>query len=206
MKTALPRLMLVTERRIMQPDFSAALEAALRGGARLVQLREKDLAPDEVLPFAREAAALCNRHGAQLVINHETEIASQIDAGLHLPESAVLRFDAARQTLGSGVLVGASAHSLEAAQQAESSGADYLVFGSVFETASHPGSTPAGLAALRVVVASVAVPVFAIGGITQQNARACRAAGAHGVAVIRAAWSTSDVETTVRRLNKVLAS
>jgi thiamine-phosphate pyrophosphorylase len=201
---ALPRLMLITERHAMQPSTSDALQSALKGGAQLIQLREKDLPPAELLALAREFQWHCAAFNSRLIINSEVEIAQEIGAGLHLPESEVLRLPIARRALGNEVLIGASAHSREAAQHAVDQGADYIVFGSVFETVSHPGSTPAGLQKLSEVCSAIKIPVFAVGGITARHARACREAEAHGVAVIRAVWSTPDVETAVRHLIKVL--
>lgn len=189
---SLPRLMLVTQSARMRPDFLAALEAALRGGARLIQLREKELPDAELLPLARGAQALCEKFGARLLINGRAEIARQIGAGVHWPENAELRFE--------GGVNGVSTHSLESARRAAEQGADYLIFGSVFETRTHPGEAPAGLEKLRAVCAAVDIPVFAIGGVTAQNAAACLAAGAHGIAVIGAAWDAPDVEAAVRAL------
>jgi thiamine-phosphate pyrophosphorylase len=190
--------MLVTERTVMHPSTQAALQSALESGARLIQLREKEQTQSEVLRLARDAKALCDKFGAQLLINTSFEIAREVGAGLHVPESEIANLAAAREQLGDGVLVGASAHSLETARYAQSEGADYIVFGSVFKTASHVGSTPVGIEALREVCEAMNVPVFAIGGITTQNARDCMNAGAHGVAVIRAVWSTPDVGAAVR--------
>ncbi len=188
----LPRLMLVTQRARMKPDFASALEAALRGGARLIQLREKDLPPDELLSLAQNAKDLCENYGATLLINGAPEMARALNLGLHLPEGAPLPTEFK--------FCGASVHSLESARRAAEHGADYLVFGSVFQTLSHPDSLPAGLAKLRAVCAAVDVPVFAIGGITAQNADSCFAAGAYGIAVIGAAWDAANIEAAVRDL------
>jgi thiamine-phosphate pyrophosphorylase len=188
---SLPRLMLVTQRNRMKPDFFTALNAALRGGARLMQLREKELPGAELFSLAAQAKALCESFGAKLLINHRAEVARQIGAGVHWPEGA---FEAGNS------FCGVSVHSLEAARRAAGQGADYLVFGSVFETQSHPGAAPAGLDLLREVCSAVEIPVFAIGGITPENAHLCWNAGAHGIAVIGAAWDTNDVESAVRKL------
>jgi thiamine-phosphate pyrophosphorylase len=199
MKNALPRLMLVTQRERMQPDFLLALEAALRGGARLIQLREKELPDDELRALAQRAQNLCEKYGATLLINSAPNIAQKIGAGLHWPESE-LESGGWRLEANHGLLCGISTHSLQSARRAAEQGADYIVFGSVFETQSHPGAAPAGLERLREVCAAVPIPVFAIGGITAQSAKECFAAGAHGIAVIGAAWDAEDVESAVRAL------
>ena len=210
----LPRLMLVTQRARMKPDFSSALEAALYGGARLIQLREKDLPDDEMLALAHSAKTLCENYGATLIINSAPEIARALDIGLHLPEGATVPEQIK--------LCGASVHSLKSAQNIgkrlescpegaqrlarswsyadETPALRYLVFGSVFQTQSHPDSLPAGPEKLREVCAGVKLPVFAIGGIDFHNAQACFAARAHGIAVIGAVWDAPDVELTVRHL------
>jgi thiamine-phosphate pyrophosphorylase len=200
----IPRLMLITQGHAMRPSPLLALQNALQGGARLIQLREKELSDDQLRRLARDTKQLCHEFDARLIINNRLEIARSTGANLHLPESEMETLPATRKELGNEVLIGASAHSLEAAQCALEQGADYIVFGSVFETASHPGSTPAGLEALREVCNSVKIPVFAVGGITSRNARKCVDAGAHGVAVIRAVWSTPDVGAAVRELLQAL--
>lgn len=189
-----PRLMLVTQRARMKPDFESALEAALCGGARLIQLREKDLLDDELFFLAQRAITLCEKYGATLIINGAPQIADTLNIGLHLPEGAPLP----KKTK----FCGASVHSLKSARRAAEQGADYLVFGSVFQTQSHPGAAPAGLEMLREVCAAVEVPVFAIGGITAQNAKSCLAAGAHGIAVIGAVWDAENIEAAVRELGR----
>ncbi len=188
--------MLVTQRARMKPDFASALETALRGGARLIQLREKDLTHEELASLAHLTQTLCMAHGATLLLNNAPHLAQTLGAGLHLPENAP-------PVAGEFFVRGASCHSLESARRAAEQGADYLIFGSVFETQSHPGAAPAGLKMLREVCASVAVPVFAIGGVTLRNARLCLEAGAQGIAVIGAAWDAPDVETAVCELTEI---
>ncbi|WP_338198299.1 thiamine phosphate synthase, partial [Candidatus Nephthysia bennettiae] len=104
-------------------------------------------------------------------------------AGVHLPQND-LPVAAARALLGDGPLLGRSVHSAEAARQAAMEGADYLVFGPVFATASHPGRPGRGVAGLEEVAAAVSIPVLAIGGVDAERARTCREAGAAGFAAI----------------------
>jgi thiamine-phosphate pyrophosphorylase len=182
----------------MRPSFDAALEAALRGGARFIQLREKDLSPREVLDLALHAQRLCEKYGAKLVINSRADIARAAHAdGVHLPENDVPPA-AARLSLGYHALCGVSVHSVEAARLAAHEGADYLVFGPVFQTTSHPGTAPVGLEALREIATAVTTPIFAIGGIDTESSRLCLNAGAYGVAVISAVWHAANVVEAVR--------
>ncbi len=201
----LPRLMLLTDRTRMQPSFEVALIAAMRGGARLVQVREKDLSPREVLALALKAQRVCETFGAQVVVNSRADIARAAHvAGVHLPEKDLSPRDA-RATLGHHSLCGVSVHNVDSATCAAQEGADYLVFGSVFPTSSHPNGNIAGLQKLQEVCVATRLPVFAIGGITAQNAPDCLSAGAYGVAVISAVWQSDNVCEAVQALVKVLS-
>ncbi|HEX8835115.1 MAG TPA: thiamine phosphate synthase [Abditibacteriaceae bacterium] len=193
--TPLPKLMLVTSRKLMRPSFEAALESALRAGARLIQLREPDLAANELRPLAERAQAMCEKYNGILTINNQPEIATQLNTGLHFPAHA-LGFD--RDTRSK--LLGFSIHSLDEAQRAGQRGANYLVCGSMYATRSHPGETPAGLELLRRVVRATALPVFAIGGITSDRVEECLEAGAYGVAVISSVWDADNMEEVIGAL------
>ena len=200
----LPRLLLVTDRHQMRPSFTGALEAALRGGARLIQLREKTLSPREVFTLALQTQPLVERFGAHLLINSRADIARAVHAaGVHLPEDDIAPAEA-RLSLSQYSLCGASVHSVEAAQRATAEGADYLVFGPVFPTASHPTTAPAGIEKLTAVVRATPRPVYAIGGVTDISARQCREAGAYGIAVMSAVWQAENVANAVRALNSAL--
>ena len=194
-----PRLIVVTQRELMQPSFDLAILHALRGGARWIQLRAKDLPPRELLAHALKAQKLCEKFGAQISINTRADIARAIYAqGLHLPENEIAPRQA-RLSLDHHARIGVSCHSPETVQRAIEEGADYLIYGSIFPTASHPDQTPQGLDSLREVCASSRIPVYAIGGVTAENAASCLEAGARGVATIGATW-TENIETDVRAL------
>ncbi len=196
----LPRLLLLTDRRRMKPGFEIALLAALQGGVRWLQLREKDLAPREIVDLAARAQKLTEKFGAQLFLNGRADLARVCHAdGLHLPENEISTA-MARLTLGFHAPVGVSVHSLESAQRAAHEGADYLMFGPVFETNSHPETAPTGLKALREVAAHSEIPVLAVGGVTARRAKECLEAGAWGVAVIGAVWGAADVSAATRDL------
>lgn len=194
----LPRLLLITACQHMQPNFEAALEQALRGGIKLVQLREKELEAQQLRALAQTAAHLCESYGARLLINSNITLSWELGTGAHLPGGNSP--EQARNILNEGALCGVSVHSIEEAQLAAAGGADYLVFGSVFETNSHPGAAPAGLERLHEVVQATSLPVFAVGGIDAERAKSCREAGAYGVAVISAIWKASDVVAAARGL------
>ena len=201
---SLPKLLVVTESAAMRGGFEPALLAALQGGAQWVQFRERELAPRAQIEAFRRAQRLCERFGAQLFLNGRADLARAVHAdGLHLPEWE-LPVDAARMSLGFHTPIGVSAHSVEAAKRAAGEGADYVVFGAVYPTASHPGVEPAGLSALWEVASAVSVPVYAIGGVTVDRVATCLEAGAAGVAVIRAVWTANDPVGAVRSLRDAL--
>jgi thiamine-phosphate pyrophosphorylase len=169
------------------------VEAALRGGARAFQLREKDLAPRDLLPLAQEIRQLTQAYGARLLINDRIDVALAVNAdGVHLTTTS-LPVHVARQLLGSDRLLGVSTHNLVEARAAAEGGADFVVFGPVFFTPSKvPYGQPVGLDALRAVCADVALPILAIGGIKKANLDQVVAAGANGIAVISAVIAADD--------------
>jgi thiamine-phosphate pyrophosphorylase len=167
--------------------------AALRGGARAFQLREKDLAPRALLPLAQEIRQLTQAYGARLLINDRIDVALAVNAdGVHLATTS-LPVHVARQLLGSDRLLGVSTHNLVEARAAAEGGADFVVFGPVFFTPSKvPYGQPVGLDALRAVCADAALPILAIGGIKKANLDQVVAAGADGIAVISAVIAADD--------------
>jgi thiamine-phosphate diphosphorylase len=160
---------------------AAAGRRAAELGATLLQLRNPDAS---ARALEVEAARLAAHAAVPVVVGGRADVALAAGAaGVHLPERD-LPVAAARRLLGRPLLVGRSVHSAGAAVEAEAQGADYVVFGAVFASASHPGRPPAGLDALRRVVEAVRIPVLAIGGIDAARAAACREAGAAGFAAI----------------------
>jgi thiamine-phosphate pyrophosphorylase len=187
-------LYVVTDRQLTSGrPLRLVAEAALHGGARAFQLREKDLSPRELYPLALEMRQLTQTYGARLLINDRVDVALAVDAdGVHLTTTS-LPASIARRVLGPGRLIGVSTHTLTEAQAAADEGADFLVFGPVFFTPSKaPYGEPVGLDALRAVRAAVNVPILAIGGIKKANLDQVLAAGANGIAVISAIISADD--------------
>lgn len=180
-----------------EPDTALLLgqvEAALQGGARLLQYRNK--AADAALRHAQAAALLplCRAHGVPLIINDHLALCLELGAdGLHLgADDGGLA--AARAALGPGKLLGASCYNrLELALQAQAAGADYVAFGSCFESATKPAAVRAPLSLLGEAARATGLPVVAIGGITLDNAPLAIAAGASAVAVIGALWNAPDI-------------
>jgi len=187
-------LYVVTDRQLTGGrPLRLVVEAALRGGARAVQLREKDLPPRELYPLALEMRQLTQAYGARLLINDRADVALAVNAdGVHLTTTS-LPASIARQVLGPRRLIGVSTHTRAEAQAAVEEGADFVVFGPVFFTPSKaPFGQPVGLDALRAVRAVVKSPILAIGGIKPTNLDQVLAAGADGIAVISAIISADD--------------
>ena len=158
---------------------SAGLRAASR--STIVQLRGPQLSGAELEAEALQLVAACP---VPVLVSSRCDVAvASAAAGVNLPESDI-PVDAARALLGRRLLVSPSVHSIAAAQLAEVEGADFVIFGPVWESASHPGAEPAGLAALERVARAVRIPVLAIGGVTEQRIAECHAAGAAGYAAI----------------------
>jgi len=176
--------------------------AAVRGGATLLQLRDKG---DNIRRFYTDAAALVawtRAAGVPLLINDRVDIALAVDAdGVHMGETD-LPLLVTRRLIGAGKIVGASAASIEAADEAAAMGADYLGVGPVYEARSTKtdAGPPRGLDLVRQVAARSPVPVCGIGGITVGNAASVMAVGASGIAVISAVGLAPDIEGAAREL------
>jgi thiamine-phosphate pyrophosphorylase len=160
-------------------NAGAGLRAASR--ATIVQLRAPQLTTSQV---EAEATRLVGYSPVPVVISSRADLAVACDAaGVHLPERDIATSDA-RKLMGKR-LVGRSVHSLESAMTAESEGADYIIYGPVWPSASHLGLAPVGLDGLAEVARSVRIPVLAIGGVTSERIAECHRAGAAGYAAIR---------------------
>jgi thiamine-phosphate pyrophosphorylase len=182
----------------------AFLQAALRGGVDIVQLRMKASGAGEVLAAGRRFKRACEEHEALLIVNDRPDVAAALDAdGVHLGQDdgpvAV-----AREVVGDQRLIGQSTHSPGQVDAAANAGVDYIGVGPVHETPTKPGRAPVGLELVRYAAANTTLPFFAIGGITTANVDAVRDAGARRIAVVRALAGAGDPESVARRLRRAL--
>jgi thiamine-phosphate pyrophosphorylase len=192
------RLYLITDRLLFDKnEFLNAVESALRGGVKALQLREKDLADEELLGLAQQMRTLTAKYNSRLFVNTRADIAAKVGAdGVHLVESNTPIMDV-RKNFPS-LLISASTHSLERAQQAEAEGADFITFGPVFDTPSkRKYGPPQGLDRLREVTESTNIPVLALGGIKCSNLGSALDRGVFGAALITGIWSSTNIKNEV---------
>lgn len=182
------------------------LRAALAAGVDLIQLRERDLAARSLLAIADTLAPLIHQTGAALLINDRADVAACAGAGVHLTTRG-MRADAVRRAFGGRMLIGASTHNLKEARAAASNGADFIVFGPVFETESKKTyGPPVGLAALQEVAEQLPIPVIALGGIKPDNLHDALGAGAAGIAAISMFVEADDLGSLILQIKGIVTS
>ncbi|MCY1506378.1 Thiamine-phosphate synthase [compost metagenome] len=175
------------------------VEAALKGGARLLQYRDKSSDEARRLREAEALGELCTRYGASLIINDDAELAARLGVGLHLGQSDG-SLAAARALLGRQAIIGGTCHaSLELAANAVGEGASYIAFGRFYNSQTKPGAPAATLDLLEQASQRFHSPIVAIGGVTLENAPELIARGASMVAVIHALFGADSAAEVERR-------
>ena len=183
-----------------EDDFLAQVEAAIDGGATIVQLREKHLDEDAFLKEAERFVALCRRKGVISIINDNVDIAVKTGAdGVHVGQED-LEAGRARALLGPDRIIGVSAHNVEEALAAQAAGADYLGTGAAFVTGTKTDAKPISRETIRAVTAAVDIPVVAIGGISRDNVLELVGCGLDGVAVVSALFAQKDVKAAAEEM------
>lgn len=176
---------------------------ALEGGVTLVQYRAKTAASAEMYAEALQLKALCDSFKVPLIINDRLDIAMAVGAaGVHLGQDD-LPCAAARRILGEDYLIGVSAHNPAEARAALLCGADYLGCGAVFGTVTKADVKKLGTEGLTAICREKGLPVVGIGGVTADNYREVRAAGADGAAIVSGILAQPDIRATVRAIAKV---
>lgn len=176
---------------------------ALEGGVTLVQYRAKTASSAEMYAEALQLKALCDSFKVPLIINDRLDIAMAVGAaGVHLGQDD-LPCSAARKLLGEDYIIGVSAHNPAEAKAALQSGADYLGCGAVFGTATKADVKKLGTYGLAAICKAKGLPVVGIGGVTADNYREVRAAGADGAAIVSGILAQPDIRTTVRAIARV---
>ena len=181
------------------------VEAAIRGGATCVQLREKDLPEAEFLAEAKSISALCRRYGVPFIVNDNVDIAIACGAdGVHVGQDDT-EVSKVRERVGGAMIIGVTAHSVEEALEAERNGADYLGVGSMFTTSTKSNVRRLTKETLKSICEAVRIPVTAIGGIGRNNMRELAGTGTAGFALVSAIFGAADIEQACRELRRIAA-
>jgi 8-oxo-dGTP diphosphatase len=196
----LPPLYLISDvSRHGKTGFLIRLERALKAGARMVQLREPEMSPEEYRVYAKEVASLCHRHGAILLLNAPPEWVRDCDAdGVHLNSRRLLELPL--QPLDPRFWVAASCHNAGELNQARRLNMDFAVLSPVAKTRSHPDAAPLGWDNFQKLCRGVNLPVYALGGMGPRDMPQARAAGAQGLAMISRVWDSDSPETVIAEI------
>jgi len=200
-------LYVITDTHLIPRErFVATVEAAVRGGATMVQLREKDTPHADMVRLGRDILTVTRRYGALLIVNDHPAVAKEIGAdGVHVGRDDP-PVSEARALLGAQAIIGASCYgSVERAIEAEQAGADYVAFGTPFPSPTKPKRTDISLDIFHQAKQRVAVPIFAIGGITITNAQQGIDAGADGIGRVSGVFGAPDVEVAAQALTQLFA-
>ncbi|MCH7950355.1 MAG: thiamine phosphate synthase [Candidatus Dadabacteria bacterium] len=203
MKNNLTGLYVITDKKLIKrAGFIETVEKSIKGGARIVQLREKDTPQNEILNLGRELLKLTRRYDVPLIINDSPELAKEIGAdGVHLggDDTSIKN---ARAILGDEAIIGVSCYNqIERGLNAVQNGADYVAFGTPYYTPTKPEREPTSIEVLKEAVYVISqIPIFAIGGITKENASEILGTGVDGIAVITSVFGSPDPELAAREL------
>jgi thiamine-phosphate pyrophosphorylase len=206
MREILNGLYVITDKRLIKRDsFVDTVEMAIKGGARIVQLREKETPDDEIINLGKAILNVTKKYSVPLIINDSPDLTKKIGAdGIHLGghDTSV---EKARSILGSNSIIGVSCYNqIERGLNAVKSGADYVAFGTPYNTPTKPDREPTSIDILNQAVKSINIPIFAIGGITKDNAKPILETGVDGIAVITSVFGSSDPETAARELANLI--
>ncbi len=200
------RLYVITDSQMLKDrSLVEAVEEAIRGGATVIQYREKSATTRRMVEEARLIRALCKARGVPFIVNDRIDVALAVDAdGVHVGDDD-MPVALARRILGPRKIIGASADTVEKAILYASEGANYLGVGSVYATSTKPDAgLPIGLEGLRRILRVASVPVVAIGGINEENAREVLETGVAGIAVISAVMGAPNILEATQRLRKIV--
>ena len=188
----IPALMLITHEQ-MDDSFLNKIDLACENGLQAIQLRKKEAEAKDLLEWAFMLRKITSRHKSFLTINERLDVALLVKAdGVHFTENGLSPQVAKK--LQPSLTVGVSVHSILKAQKAEKEGADYILFGPIFQTGQ---KSPQGVEELNKISHAVSIPVLAVGGITPSSAKLCLDAGAYGIAAISAFFRTENIKETM---------
>ncbi len=182
MKTNLPKFYAITDRKRYKPDFLQTVEEILKKGVKILQIREKDLPPDELFNLVKQVKKLTDAYNAKLIVNDRLDVAVLAGAdGVHLPSKSIPIAEVKKNF--PNLIVGKSCHSIEELKEAEKQGADYVFLSPVFFVEGK--GKPIGIETLKQAGKETNIPIYALGGITKENLKSVLDTGVFGVASIR---------------------
>lgn len=193
----------ITDRHWLNDEtLKSQVEKALKGGATMIQIREKDLDEKDFLLEAEELLALCRSYNVPFIVNDNVELAVKVGAdGVHVGQSDMNARDV-RALIGNDKILGVSTQTVEQALFAQECGADYLGVGAVFPTGSKDDAEVLDRKTLMDICKAVSIPVVAIGGITKDNVRELKGTGIAGISVISAIFAQKDIQNATAELLK----
>lgn len=197
-------LYVCTDRKLMSsPSVEASVEAAVRGGATVIQLREKDVAGREFYETALAVKRVTDCYGVPLIINDRIDIAIAVDAaGVHLGQKDI-PVEVARKLLGEEKIIGISAANPREARLAAEKGADYLGVGAMYQTSTKTDTRPVTLETLAEIRSAVKIPIVVIGGIGRENAMNFKGLGVNGIAVVSSVVAQRDVTAAAEEMKRI---
>jgi len=201
------RLYVITDAGLARGrSHQEVIEAAILGGATIVQYRAKDVSTRQMVTEAQVLRELTRHAGVPFIVNDRVDVALAVDAdGVHIGQDD-MPVALARKLIGDRLL-GVSAHSLSEAVQAVQDGADYLGVGPVFATPTKPDAAPPiGIDGLTTIRRQISIPIVAIGGINQTNAAEVIRTGVNGIAVVSAVVAAADVTAAARQLISIVSA
>ena len=192
------KIYLVTdEKACLEKDFYSCIEEAIKGGVKIVQLREKNISTKDFYEKALKVKEICKNYGVLFIINDRLDITQAVGAdGVHLGQSD-MPIEEARKILKDKFLIGATARNIEEAKRAELLGADYIGSGAIFGTSTKDNAKKLEMEELKKIVASVKIPVFAIGGININNVSSLKNIGLQGICAVSGILSEKDCKKAV---------
>ena len=192
------KIYLVTdEKACLEKDFYVCIEEAIKGGVKIVQLREKNISTKDFYEKALKVKEICKNYGALFIINDRLDIAQVVGAdGVHLGQSD-MPIEKAREILKDKFLIGATARNVEEAKRAELLGADYIGSGAIFGTSTKDNAKKLDMEELKKIVVSVKIPVFAIGGININNVSSLKNIDLQGICAVSGILSEKDCKKAV---------
>ena len=197
------KIYLVTdEKACLGKDFYACIEEAIKGGVKIVQLREKNISTKDFYEKALKVKEICKNYRVLFIINDRLDIVQAVGAdGVHLGQSD-MPIEKAREILKNKFLIGATARNVEEAKRAELLGADYIGSGAIFRTNTKDNAKKLEMEELKKIVASVKIPVFAIGGINIDNVSSLKNIGLQGICAVSGILSEKDCKKAVDMMLK----